>query len=784
MAEGRPKSSLRRKLLVILLLAVLAPSIFVSTALILMSIQEQQAEALSALGALEETVSQQALDFIDDLDSFLTGVGRDRVFAERDRPGQILAMNRSLARMSFLRSMSVYNSPREVFAAVSASDQEWEPPRALVQKGFVEAAKGGIFVSSVHYTPASEALALIMSPIGSSGETPVGAVACVVSLRLLQELADGFGSQPDRSVLIVDGTCRAVAFSPSYPDIAVGDSLMHLPPASRLMGDPVSDAAGHLIYRDRWGKRYLAVYRRLPVVGWGVIVEETATPAMTPPYRAVAMALAWMIISVLLVTLLSTYVSRRITRPLRLLREGAEFIGAGNLGHRVAIETGDELQELAASWNHTASRLEASYRELEDEHDKALISAKRADILLRISQALVATLRVDERLELIAASLADVCGTRKVAIWLIEDGLVRPTTSYGLSEEEGEVFAKWETPLEDALDLTKHIVATGQPLAIGNAPEDDLVPTEMAVKFNVRSLLALPMLIEDEVMGVAIAYEPGASRPFSDDQVSMAQAVAVQAAVAVHNAQAYERERHIAYTLQRSFLPQIPRRIGGFEFADRYEAALTESEIGGDFYDLIRLTPSRIGFVIADISGKGLSAAVHTAMIKYMLRAYALDAPTPAELVRRLNRAVWADIGGRMFVTLFYGVLDTDSKELTYVNAGHELPMLMGEDRGLCHPLVTTGTALGIVADYEYGEETAGFEPGDALLLYTDGATDVRNEGRFLGVEGLQTLFCNAAGRTAQEIVDAVEAGIRGHADGELHDDVALMVIKYTRSGD
>jgi sigma-B regulation protein RsbU (phosphoserine phosphatase) len=134
-----------------------------------------------------------------------------------------------------------------------------------------------------------------------------------------------------------------------------------------------------------------------------------------------------------------------------------------------------------------------------------------------------------------------------------------------------------------------------------------------------------------------------------------------------------------------------------------------------------------------------------------------------------------------MFVTLFYGVLDISAKDLTYVNAGHELPLLFGEDRRMCMKLSTTGTALGILPTYNFTSDRIEFVPGDVLLLYTDGAVDARRDRKFLGVEGVETMFCNVVNQDAHGIVDELDRGIREYASGVLHDDVALMVVKYRR---
>ncbi|GEM_PF-2467223 len=784
MPRTRRRTSIRTKLLIILLAAVLVPTLVVTAILIRTGIQAQRAEAEAVLEAVNEAVSDSTRDFISDVDSILTSVGVFHAFADRDLPEQTDTLNNILARFPFFRSLRVYYEFGTPFASAARGGLQWEPPNEVLSEGFRQAIGGAAYISPVHYTDDGNALVLMMVPIGPPGQSPVGVMAGTVGLDHLQEIADRFSIANSQSVLIVDRAGRALAVPRSYEGISVGDSLLQLKPVSDLIaaGDG-SEAAGSVTYADPTGVEMLAVYDRIADVGWGVIVQQPVSAILRPPFRSIALALLWMAGFALFFAVLGRLVSLRVTRPLARLREGTEVIGAGNLHYRVNVSTGDELEDVADSFNRTAARLEASYTELEREHAQAVASAKQADTLLRLSQALVSTLNLDERLDLIAQSLADVCDTDKVALWLLRGNVLVPTASYGLTEDEEKAFSRWEVHLEESLEMTREVFVTRKPLVIVDAAADPRVPAGIAERFDIRTILAIPLLIEDEITGYAITYQKGRTREFTDNQVSMARAVAAQAAVAIQNAQAYERERRISDTLQRSLLPHVPPRFGAFEIADVYESALTEAEIGGDFYDLIEISPTQIGFVMADISGKGLNAAVHTAMIKYMLRAYALEDIDKLEMVRRLNRGVWKYIGMQMFVTFFYGILDTETKQLSYVNAGHELPLLFSEDRRLCTRLETTGTALGIVPEYDFGEASIEFMPGDSLLMYTDGATDVRRDGQFLGEDGLEEIFCNAASGTAHEIIAAVDAGIREYAGGQLHDDIAMMVIKYRRDG-
>lgn len=491
------------------------------------------------------------------------------------------------------------------------------------------------------------------------------------------------------------------------------------------------------------------------------------------------LAAVWVLIATLLFLIVLLSAKREISRRLAILRQAAQEMGKGELERRVFMTTNDDFETLANSLNQMAENLAHSRREIEMQRNKALRSARQARTLYRVSRSLISTLDLESRLTVIAQNLADVAQTTKVAIWLIESSHMVPYASYGLDGPEADVFRNWRVHLQEATGMTREAISEQRPVVVADAMDDERIPKELAEKLNMRSLLAIPFIFEDEPIAYAITFEPARRRRFTQYQKNLALAVAAQAAIAIENARVFERERRIAETLQRALLPTVPPSIEDFEIADKYAPALGESEVGGDFYDLTQLSPRRFGLVIADVSGKGLSAATHTAMSKYMLHAYAAIEDDPAAVMRLLNRALYRSLVGKAFVTMFYGILDVEAKRLAYTNAGHEQPFLYSEGKDGCTRLATTGMALGIVEDYEFGQQVVEFVPGDTLLLYTDGATDVRREGEFLGVEGLEAMFCHLAGLDAHALLDAMDERIRVYASNRLRDDIALMAVKY-----
>lgn len=277
--------------------------------------------------------------------------------------------------------------------------------------------------------------------------------------------------------------------------------------------------------------------------------------------------------------------------------------------------------------------------------------------------------------------------------------------------------------------------------------------------------------------------------PSGQEVAEFALALAAQAAVTLENArlfadlnQRYDREKRIAGELQKNLMPQIPSRIGDFEFAYQYQPALEEAEVGGDFLDQFALDGDRVGFVVADVSGKGLKAAVQTATVKSTLRAFAHDLPgEPSQVLAHVNDVVCSEVGHLDgFVTLFYGVLDTRTGALVYANAGHEPPLLRRAADGSCVALdEADGMVLGCLPGVVFSECALTFQPGDSLLLYTDGVTEARAgaDGAFLGLEGLERLLLDA-GLAAPDALASLHAHLRAYTDDVQRDDLAMLLIR------
>jgi serine phosphatase RsbU (regulator of sigma subunit) len=233
------------------------------------------------------------------------------------------------------------------------------------------------------------------------------------------------------------------------------------------------------------------------------------------------------------------------------------------------------------------------------------------------------------------------------------------------------------------------------------------------------------------------------------------------------------RELDDARTMQRALMPAALPAMPGCEVAALWRPA---GAIGGDCYDATRLGDSRLALSIADVSGKGMPAALLTAHVLATTRACASATSSPRSLVAQINRALCRDTAPANFVSACQAVLDVDARTLTYTNAGHVSPLLVRRD-GSVVQLTVGGPVLGVLADAAYHQEDVALCSGDRLLFYTDGITEARAaDGTEFGEGRLIDLVLSLRHATAQQLVDGVLAGARAFSRA-LDDDVALLAV-------
>ena len=237
----------------------------------------------------------------------------------------------------------------------------------------------------------------------------------------------------------------------------------------------------------------------------------------------------------------------------------------------------------------------------------------------------------------------------------------------------------------------------------------------------------------------------------------------------------------VAREIQQAILPRIippfPENAHQIDIAASMEAA---KDVGGDFYDFFRIDEDHIGFVIADVSGKGVPAAIFMAVCRTLIRATGIKGGAPSECITYTNDLMVEESVSDMFVTVFYGIYNLKSGEVVYTNAGHNPPYVVKADGSIKNLPLSKNLVTGIVEGYQYTEETLQLEHGDTLLLYTDGVTEaIDTESKEYGEERLKNLLRQSAQASCQELIDMVKADVKSFAgDEEQSDDITLLAIK------
>ncbi|HEY0759484.1 MAG TPA: PP2C family protein-serine/threonine phosphatase [Acidisarcina sp.] len=241
--------------------------------------------------------------------------------------------------------------------------------------------------------------------------------------------------------------------------------------------------------------------------------------------------------------------------------------------------------------------------------------------------------------------------------------------------------------------------------------------------------------------------------------------------------QAQEAELESAQEIQMHLLPRDTPQVPGFKIACAWQPA---KSVSGDYFDVFPLGEGRLALVLADVSGKGIGAALLMANLQASVRAFAQDAVSPSELCSRLNKALCSNIAPGKFVTLFYGIVDASTKEFSYENAGHCLPLMVRADGSILMPASYSGV-LGLFSHWTYQDSALQFEPGDSLLIVTDGVLEAANQNdEEYGYQRLIALVQRQrreAAATAHDLRKAILGDVSSFCNGVFQDDASLIVV-------
>lgn len=357
-----------------------------------------------------------------------------------------------------------------------------------------------------------------------------------------------------------------------------------------------------------------------------------------------------------------------------------------------------------------------------------------------------------------------------------------------------QVLRAEEFPVGDG--VAGRVAETGRAELIADAASDARIVKHDDPSLAVRSVIAVPMAFRDRFFGVLTVANPVDESAFTEKELTLMQSLAEHAALALYNAeslnQQIERKQldldlSIASGIQQMLLPQRSSSLPGLDLDARYSPA---QRVGGDLFDVIVLSSTRIGVAVADVSGKGIAASLYMAVCRTNLRQIAPRHISPSQTLVDLNRTMGADIHCDLYVTMLYAVIDTESNSVTFSRAGHELPLFarMDPQTGAyrTHLIRSEGMPLGLIPDDLFAsvieDRIEPFIRGDTLVLYTDGITEAPNEDeKEFSSARLADAVRARHSRPAREINDGIMESIRSFAGTAVQrDDLTLVTVKRT----
>lgn len=394
---------------------------------------------------------------------------------------------------------------------------------------------------------------------------------------------------------------------------------------------------------------------------------------------------------------------------------------------------------------------------------------------------LTSTLDLDRVLLKILERVTQTIGSTTASILLLEGQELVFQYSIG---DKADQIKPFRVPL--GVGISGIVGQTRQASYSNDVPNDPRYyrTVDAGVGYHTQSLMAAPLVVNDRLIGVISATNKEGG--FSEADLELIDAIGAAAGIALENARLYslaveqgrlERELQMAREVQMHLIPTETPQVPGWQFAALYKPA---REVSGDLYDFIPLDDNRIVALIADVSDKGMPAALFMSLSRSVLRASAAADLSPAQSITRANRLISADANDGMFVTAFYALLDLEEGKIQYVNAGHNPPLLLRSSTSEIVELRRTGIALGVDDSSVYQEGIEEFHEGDSIVMYTDGVTDAENgTGDEFGEARLRGLLATNSHLSPQSFVNALDRHLCDFMNGAAQfDDITVVVAK------
>jgi serine phosphatase RsbU (regulator of sigma subunit) len=360
------------------------------------------------------------------------------------------------------------------------------------------------------------------------------------------------------------------------------------------------------------------------------------------------------------------------------------------------------------------------------------------------------------------------------------------------AEESGlEVRANKGEGFHISRAVRDRVLNSGSSVLVRDTSIDDAFRERRSiVEQNIRTLMAVPLQTRDQIIGIIYVDSPSLQREFTKDDLSVLTVMANVAAIRIEQTRFAEieqarqlmaRDLEQAAEIQKSFLPQVAPAVRNLDLAGHNAACRT---VGGDYFDFFRYGDSRVALVLGDVSGKGMPASLLMMGLQARVQVLIEEPKNLAEVMTRLNRITSANCPSNRFITFFFCIVDGDTGEVAFCNAGHNPPLIVRKS-GAMEELEGGGPVLGILRSIEYDEYRVNLDEGDTLVIYSDGVTEASNiQGDEFDTERLGEAVARSRTKSAGEIVAEVNRAVAEFTAGAPQsDDITLIVARRVASG-
>ena len=419
--------------------------------------------------------------------------------------------------------------------------------------------------------------------------------------------------------------------------------------------------------------------------------------------------------------------------------------------------------------------------------DKPRREVRNLNALLDVAKALGAEMQLDNLLPVIISKTTEVIDAERSSLFIYDED----TNEMWSKVAEGMDSKEIRFPV--GVGIAGDVAKTLKTVNIPDAYKDDRFNPafDKETNYRTKSILCMPMLNNDgALVGVVQVLNKKDGSTFDDKDESLLEALSVQAGVAIQRArlleefvekQRIQESLKLAADIQMGMLPKDFPAFPDRDDFDLFASIIPAKEVGGDFYDFFLIDDDHLCFVIGDVSGKGVPAALFMAVTKTHVAASTIPGKEPSDILIRANYELCKENDQGMFCTIFYGILNTKTGEVRYSNGGHNPPYLVRADGSNEQLEGTEGIALGVMDGMDFGVNTFTLGKGEAIYLYTDGVNEAMDDGgNEYSYERLEEFLKRSKGQSTTDIVNGSLDDVKDFVkNAEQSDDITVLTVRY-----